>query len=98
MPTLPGVLAPVRAAVASLLLSSCHANHLYSADDIVIILNSTVNVADGSRVDATLLLRAFANEAADSFILDIATIGTRQGQHPDPALLPHPLDSESVAA
>ena len=70
MPTLPGVLAPVWVAVALLLLSSCHANRLYSADDISVILNIAINIADGSKVDATLLLRAFANEAANSFALE----------------------------
>ena len=73
MPTLPGVLAPVRAAAASLLLPTWHANQLYSADDIAIILNIAADVADSARVDATLLLRAFANEACNSFALEYSS-------------------------
>ena len=95
MPTLPGVLAPVLVAVASLLLPTLHANRLYSADDIPAILNIAADVADGARADATLLLRAFANEACNSFALEYSSyyghqdlddivyvrIGTRSGQH-----------------
>ena len=73
MPTLPGALAPVRAAVASLLLPTWHANRLYSADDIAVILNIAADVADGVRADATLLLRAFANKAANSFALEYSS-------------------------
>ena len=40
-----------------------------SVDDIPAVLNIAIDVADGARVDATLLLRAFANEAADVFAL-----------------------------
>ena len=60
MSMLPGVLAPVRAAVASLLLPIWHANRPYSADDITVILNIAADVADGARADATLLLRLAA--------------------------------------
>ena len=65
MSTLPGVLAPVRAAMASLLLPTWYANQFYSADDITFILNIAADVADGARADATLLLRAFAKEAGN---------------------------------
>ena len=95
MRTLLGVLAPVRAVVASLLLPTWHANRLYSADDITVILNITADVADGARADATLLLCAFANEACNSFALEYSSyyrhhdlddivyvrIGTRSGRH-----------------
>ena len=45
MRTLLGVLAPVRAVVASLLLPIWHANRLYNTDDIAVILNIAVDVA-----------------------------------------------------
>ena len=65
------------------------------AEDIAVILNITADVADGARADATLLLRAFANEAANSFALEYSSyyghhdrddivyvrIGTRTGRH-----------------
>ena len=69
MPTLPGVLAPVRAAVASVLRSSDHAGNLYSADDVALALNVAVDAAAGALVDVPMILRAFANEAEDEFIL-----------------------------
>ena len=73
MPTLLGVLAPVRAVVASLLLPIWHANRLYNTDDIAVILNIAADIADGARADATLLLRAFANETCNSFALEYSS-------------------------
>ena len=60
MPHLPKKLAPVRAAVASLLLSYHHVGNLYSAGDIANALNTEADV-DGNDsinagVDVTLLL------------------------------------------
>ena len=69
MPTLPCSLAPVRAAVASMLRSPDHAGNLYRADDVATALNIAADVTDGAAIDTTMLLRAFANEAADEFIL-----------------------------
>ena len=63
-------LVPVHAGVASLLLPSCHGNQLYCVGVIAVILNITADVADGSRVDAILLLCAFANKAVNSFALE----------------------------
>jgi len=75
MPTLPKSLAAVRAAVASLLWPICHFDNLYTADDIANALNIAADV-DGckdanAKVDVTLLLRAFANDAAE-FVLPYA--------------------------
>ena len=76
MPSFPKSLAAVRAAVASLLRPADHSGSLYSADDIADALNIAANV-DGSasistKVDVTLLLRAFANDTADEFVLAYA--------------------------
>ena len=64
MPILPASLAVVRTAVASLLLSPSHSGCLRNADDIAAALNIAAGVHDrdgtAARVDATLLLRAFA--------------------------------------
>ena len=82
MPSLPKSLAAVRAAVASLLRPADHSGSLYSADDIADALNIAANV-DGSasistKVDVTLLLRAFANDAADEFVLAYDQVFGRQ--------------------
>ena len=73
MPTLPKSLGVVRAAVAASLLHPHHAGRLYGAADLAIILNIAAdvdgNVAVSVRVDASLLRRAFANDAADEFVL-----------------------------
>ena len=69
MPTLPGVLAPVRAAVASVLRSPDHAGNLYSADDVALALNVAVDAVGGALVDVAMILRAFANKAKDEFVL-----------------------------
>ena len=62
----PEKLAPVRAAVALILLPQDHVSHLYSAADIANALNVAVDV-DGNDtinagVDVTLLLCAFSHE------------------------------------
>ena len=66
MPHLPKHLAPVRAAVASILLLQDHVSRLNSAADISNALNIAADVggndAINTDVDATLLLRAFAYE------------------------------------
>ena len=73
MPTLPKRLAVVRAAVASLLRNSLRSGSLYGADDIANALNIAAGVDGNSststKVDAALLLRAFANDAEDEFVL-----------------------------
>ena len=66
MPHLPKKLAPVRAAVAPILLPQDHVSRLYSAVDISNALNIATDVdgndAINAGVDATLLLRAFVYE------------------------------------
>ena len=73
MPTLPNRLAAVRAAVASLLRNQNHAGSLHSAEDIADALNAAAdfngNAAISLGIDVSLLLRAFANDAADEFVL-----------------------------
>ena len=69
MPTLPNRLAVVRAAVASLLRNQNHAGSLYSAEDIVDALNAATDFNGNAAIDVSLLLRAFANDAADEFVL-----------------------------
>ena len=70
MPTLPHSLAPIWAAVASILLSPEHAQKLYGADDVAAALNIAADAFNGARVDTTMLLRAFANEAVGEFRLN----------------------------
>ena len=72
MPTLPCSLAPVRAAVASMLRSPDHAGNLYRADDVATALIIAADVTDGAAIDTTMLLCAFSNEAADEFVLTYA--------------------------
>ena len=55
--------------MASMLLSLDHTDRLYGADDLTNALNVAADAPDGARVDATMLLRAFLNEAADEFEL-----------------------------
>ena len=52
-----------------MLLSLDHTARLYGADDLTNALNVAADAPDGVRVDATMLLRAFLNEAADEFEL-----------------------------
>jgi len=52
-----------------MLLSLDHTDRLYGADDLTNALNVAADAPDGARVDATMLLRAFLNEAADEFEL-----------------------------
>ena len=52
-----------------MLRSPDHAGNLYRADDVATALNIAAGVTDGAAIDATILLRAFANEAADEFVL-----------------------------
>ena len=40
---------------------------------IAVILNIAADIADGARADATLLLRAFANETCNSFALEYSS-------------------------
>lgn len=74
MPVLPSSLSPVRVAVASLLLLPGHSGHLYFAKDIANALNNTISADDDptifARVDATTLLRAFANDATYEYGLE----------------------------
>ena len=73
MPTLPKRLAVVRAAVAALLFNSHHAGSLYGADDVVRALSHAADVGRNKNitknVEAELLLRAFAHDAADEYSL-----------------------------
>ena len=52
-----------------MLRSPDHAGNLYRADDVAAALNIAADVTDGAAIDTTMLLRAFANEAADEFVL-----------------------------
>ena len=52
-----------------MLRSPDHAGNLYRADDVATALNIAADVTDGAAIDTTMLLRAFANEAADEFVL-----------------------------
>ena len=71
MPNLPKRLALVRAAVASSLRLSLHANSLYSGDNIATSLNIAADVKGGGArsVDATLLKRVVANKGANESVL-----------------------------
>ena len=73
MPTLPHRLAIVQVAVASLLWSPPHFVSLYSAADVTNTFNFLVDfngsAAISTQIDVTLLLHAFANDAADEFVL-----------------------------
>ena len=73
MSILPRSLAVVRNGVANILLSSGHSGRLYSADDIAGALNNGAAVDENpsitARISVTTLLRAFANCAADSYVL-----------------------------
>ena len=73
MPTLPRSPANVQAVTAFILCLSHQSSRLYSAYDVAHTLNSAANV-DGSvetstEVDASVLLGACANDAADKLIL-----------------------------
>ena len=52
-----------------MLRSPDHAGNLYRADDVATALNIAADVTDGAAIDTTMLLRAFANEAAEEFVL-----------------------------
>jgi hypothetical protein len=52
-----------------MLRSPDHAGNLYRADDVAAALNIAADVTDGAAIDTTMLLRAFANEATDEFVL-----------------------------
>ena len=52
-----------------MLRSPDHAGNLYPADALVTALNIAVDVTDGVAIDTTMLLRVFANEAEDEFML-----------------------------
>ena len=84
MPHLPKKLAPVRAAVASILLPQDHVSHLYSAADIANALNVAADVdgndAINAGVDVTLLLRAFANEGGDDYFLPCNVLGREESR------------------
>ena len=71
MSHLPKKLAPVRAAVASILLPQDHVSHLYRPTDIANALNVAADVdgndAINAGVDAMLLLRAFAYEGEGDY-------------------------------
>lgn len=64
MATLSKNLAAIQVDVAPVLLSSVHINNLYGAGDIAAALNAAANVDRNAsitkKVDATMLLRAFA--------------------------------------
>ena len=72
MSILPASLAPVRAAVASVLCCPSHLGQLYEADDIAAAINEAAAVDNApvisARVDTKMLYRAFAN-AIDEFTL-----------------------------
>jgi hypothetical protein len=82
MPHLPKKLAPVRAAVASILSHYLHVGNLYDAGEIANALNIEADVAGNDAinagVDVTLLLRAFANEGGDDYFLPCNVLG-REG-------------------
>ena len=76
MPHLSKKLAPVRAAVASILLSQDHVSRLYNAADI----SNALNIAAGNDVinagvDATLLLRAFVYEGEGEYEVPYNLLG-----------------------
>ena len=66
MLVLPKHHTPLRNAVISILRPSVHLGHLYGANQIADILNAA---ADAKSINATGLLRAFANDAADAFVI-----------------------------
>lgn len=73
MPTLPKRLFVVRAGVASLLRPSQHAGNLYADDDVAHALDAAAEV-DGTdaidrNVDVSLIVNAFAHDAADEYVL-----------------------------
>ena len=73
MPTLPKRLLVVRAGVASLLRPSQHAGNLYADDDVAHALDAAAEV-DGTdaidrNVDVSLIVNAFAHDAADEYVL-----------------------------
>ena len=79
MPHLPKKLAPVRAAVASILLPQDHVSRLYSPADIASALNIAADV-DGNDtinagVDAMLLLRAFVYEGEGDYEVPYNLLG-----------------------
>ena len=68
MMTLPTRHAPVREAVASILGPVIHLGDFYGASQITKVLNTAVG--DNTKaIDATTLLRARSNNAADVFVL-----------------------------
>ena len=81
MPNLPKRLAPLRAAVASSLLRYLHTNNLHSGNNIATVLNIAADVErdDARSVNATLLMRAFANEGANEFALACSNVLGRDG-------------------
>ena len=73
MPVLPKHHTPLRLATAHVLLSPDHSGKLYGAEDIAYAINDAVDVTNNpsvsTKVDATALIRAFANNNADDFVL-----------------------------
>ena len=72
MSILPHSLAVVKNGIANILLSSDHSGRLYLADDVADALNSDTAVKETpsiARINVTMLLRAFVNNAADSSAL-----------------------------
>ena len=71
MPTLPKQHTPDREAVASILSSAVHLDHLYGAHQIADILNAVVSDSNEKGIDTTVLLRAFPNDDADAFAIPL---------------------------
>ena len=73
MPVLPKHHAPLWLATSCVLLSPGHSDKLYgAAEDIAYAINDVVDVTNNpsvsEKVDATALIRAFANDHADHFV------------------------------
>ena len=99
MPVLPKHHAPLRLATACILLPTGHLDKLYGAEDIADVTNDGDYVRNNPSVseefDAMALIRAFANDHADHFVLPYEGFfsctgnqhvlyirrGTRQGRH-----------------
>ena len=73
MPVLPKHHAPLRLATAYILLSPDHLGELHGAEGITYVINDAADVTNNhsvsTKVDATALIRAFANDNADHSVL-----------------------------
>ena len=83
MPHLSKRRTPLRAAVALILIPCNYQSRLYPVEDIANAINIAADVNGNATishgVDATLILRAFANEGADEYTLPYGSVLGRDG-------------------